>query len=60
MSTDPSALGHPVLAAPAGDDPAAYWRDLPGLFWAFPVEGAKPGATVLLRYGDPSLRGRVG
>jgi hypothetical protein len=60
VSVEPSALGHPVLSAPAGEDAAAYWRDLPPLYWAFPVGDPKPGATVLMQYGDPSLRTSTG
>ncbi len=60
VTVEPDALGHPILTAPAGEDAAAYWRDLPGLYWAFPVDDPKPGATVLMRYGDPSLRTPTG
>jgi hypothetical protein len=35
-------------------------RDLPGMYWHFPVTRAKPGATVLARHGDPRMRNRHG
>ncbi len=60
LSVEPDGLGHPVLTAPAGEDATAYWRDLPALYWAFPVGDPKPGATVLMRYTDPSLRTPTG
>ncbi|MEX0977825.1 MAG: hypothetical protein WDZ48_03180, partial [Pirellulales bacterium] len=33
---------------------------LPGMFWHFPVTRAKPGATVLVRHGDPRMRNAFG
>jgi len=38
----------------------AFWAKLPGLYWVYPAERAKPGATVLLRYRNPSYGGRLG
>jgi hypothetical protein len=32
------------------------WEELPGIYWSFRVRKAKPGATVLFRYSDPSRR----
>jgi hypothetical protein len=33
---------------------------LPGMYWHFPVTRAKPGATVLVRHGDPRMRNSFG
>lgn len=30
------------------------WEELPGIYWAFRVRKAKPGATVLFRHSDPA------
>lgn len=32
------------------------WRMLPGVYWSFPAEGAKPGSRVLIEHSDPTLR----
>jgi hypothetical protein len=60
VSLTREGAGH--LALRVGDDQAAteaFWRTVPGLYWACPVERAKPGATVLLRYRNPSYRQRM-
>lgn len=33
---------------------------MPGMYWHFPVTRAKPGATVLVRHGDPRMRNEFG
>jgi len=38
----------------------AFWAEAPGFYRTFPVEREKPGATVLLRYKNPSYRDRFG
>ena len=39
----------------ADDAPSSRqaWSDFPGVYSFYPVRGAKPGATVLARFGDP-------
>ncbi|MGQ0633126.1 MAG: VWA domain-containing protein [Planctomycetaceae bacterium] len=52
LSRDGLAAGFLQLS----DDPAASagaWRDFPGIFRCFPTDGAKAGATVYARFGDP-------
>jgi len=60
VSVDPTGAAHPILGPPAGTDRAAYWQGLPSLYWVLPVESAKPGATVLLRCGEPGPPRRSG
>jgi hypothetical protein len=36
------------------------WSRLPGLFFSYPVQGEKPGATVLVRHEDPATVGDKG
>lgn len=35
-------------------------KNLPGMFWHFPVTKAKPGATVLAVHADPRMRNEYG
>ncbi len=34
----------------------ARWKSLPGIYWSFPSQEAKPAARVLLQHSDPTLR----
>ncbi|MEX0776882.1 MAG: vWA domain-containing protein [Phycisphaeraceae bacterium] len=38
----------------------AIWESLPGIYWSFPSQRAKPGTMVLLEHPDPALRGADG
>jgi hypothetical protein len=48
---------HPVLRFyPDRQETLQRWETLPGIFWSFPSQGAKPTAQVLLEHSDPTLR----
>lgn len=36
------------------------WESLPGIFWSFPCEQARPTTQVLLEHTDPTLRNSFG
>jgi hypothetical protein len=36
------------------------WTEFPGVYSYYPVRGAKPGASVFARFGDPALAGAGG
>ena len=46
----------------AGDQQAneQILKNLPGMFWHFPVTKAKPGATILAVHADPRMRNEYG
>lgn len=53
----PDGLDHPALQIKDVDDRLeAIWEDLPGVYWSFPVQRAKPGSQVLLEHTDPRLQ----
>ena len=33
------------------------WKSLPGIFWSFPAQEAKPASRALIEHSDPTLRG---
>lgn len=48
---------HPMLSL--STDPRqslALWGSMPGVFWYYPVNGAAPGAQVLIEHADPGLK----
>ncbi|MHC4789280.1 MAG: hypothetical protein ACYS8K_08790, partial [Planctomycetota bacterium] len=47
---------HAITDPGAGIDAVRFWADSPALYWLLPTARAKPGATVLLRGGDPALQ----
>ncbi len=50
------AYSHPALRL--DENPAANrdsWRGVGGIYWHYPVLREKPGATVLMRHGNPSM-----
>ena len=50
---------HPILRfLPTAAESLEVWRRLPGIFWSFPSQAAKPGTRVLLEHSNPSLRTR--
>jgi hypothetical protein len=57
----PRASDHPILRFFEDQDSSIrQWESLPGVYWSFPVESARPAAEVLLEHSDVSLRGRQG
>jgi hypothetical protein len=61
MKVVPASGDHPLLRFfPDREQTVRQWESLPGVFWSFPCEGAKPTAQVLLAHGDPTLRGPAG
>jgi hypothetical protein len=55
MVPDPAAFTHPTVRFHSDPRRARelVWNRLPPLYWFFPVQRAKPGATVLARHEDP-------
>lgn len=48
---------HPIMRFyPDRQETLQRWETLPGIFWSFPSQGAKPTAQVLLEHSDPTLR----
>ncbi len=37
-------------------DSLRIWESLPGIYWSFPADGAKPAARVLIEHSDPTMR----
>jgi len=70
-SPDVATQGWPVVLAEEGADHSIigpgsglsavdFWRGQPGLYWALPTGRAKPGATILLRWANPTMRDSSG
>lgn len=50
-------VGRPIMRFyPEEERSARRWETLPGIFWSFPAEAAKPAARVLVEHSDPTLR----
>jgi hypothetical protein len=47
--------GHPILQVAPAVEVESFWSDMPGLYWVFPVDRPKRGASVLLRCGEDPL-----
>jgi len=50
-------VDHPIMRF--FPDPRAtmeLWNALPGIFWSFPAEAARPGARTLVEHSDDTLR----
>ncbi len=60
IEIEKTAIGHPILKRPGASSGAGFWRDLPGVYWHYPVLREKPVATVLLRHGSPQMRNAYG
>jgi len=65
MSSHPSSwplhipaesVDHPIMNL-SGDNESAIerWAQMPGVFWTYPSDQARPTAKVLLEHSDPSL-----
>lgn len=49
-------VDHPIMTFT--QDPGetlAVWENLPGIYWSFPSQGAKPTTKVLVEHSDPTL-----
>jgi hypothetical protein len=55
MQPEAAALTHPTTRFHSDPRRARelVWERLPPFYWCFPVQKAKPGATVLARHDDP-------
>ncbi len=52
---------HPVLSFYSDRrENLSRWESLPGIFWSFPCEQAKPTTQILLEHTDPTLRNSFG
>jgi hypothetical protein len=55
----PANVDQPVMRFYADTQQSIeQWQLLPGIFWSFPAEDAKPGSRVLIEHSDPTLRKR--
>jgi hypothetical protein len=53
----PANADHPTMRFyPERQETLQRWETLPGIFWSFPSQDAKPTAQVLLEHSDPTLR----
>lgn len=56
-----TSMTHPILAMGAdAAETRLAWRDVPEVFWYFPVRREKPVATVLMRHSGPRMRNNYG
>lgn len=56
VKVHPGSGDHPLLQFfPDRDRTLRQWQALPGVFWSFPTQGARPTAQVLLELSDPTL-----
>jgi hypothetical protein len=57
LKTVPANVDHPVLRFyPEREETLRRWETLPGIFWSFPSNDARPTAQVLVEHSDPTLR----
>ncbi|MCG8587087.1 MAG: VWA domain-containing protein, partial [Pirellulales bacterium] len=57
LRVEPSNADHAIMRfAGEGNDDIDVWNQMPGVFWSFPAESAKPGARALIEHGDPDLQ----
>lgn len=50
-------VDHPVLQlADDSQSNKALWPTMPGVYWSFPLRGAKPASKVIIEHSDPRLR----
>jgi len=53
----PANADHPVMRFyPEREETLRRWETLPGVFWTFPSQDARPTAQVLVEHSDPTLR----
>jgi hypothetical protein len=54
-------IDHPVMRFFSDrQETLQRWETLPGIFWSFPSQDAKPTAQVLMEHSDPTLRSAEG
>lgn len=55
LMAEPSGLDHPVMSF-HGDTARnqAQWKEMPNVFWTFPVASSKPATRTLLKKIDPA------
>jgi hypothetical protein len=57
----PASADHPVLRFyPEREETLRRWETLPGIFWSFPAQDARPTAEILAEHSDPTLRSTFG
>jgi hypothetical protein len=57
LRIDPANADHAIMRfAAEGNDDLDVWNQMPGVYWSFPAESAKPGARILIEHGDPDLQ----
>ncbi len=61
IQIEPEATGHSILRQREGVGSGGdLWRDLPGIYWHYPVLRERLVATVLMRHGNPQMRNAFG
>jgi uncharacterized membrane protein len=56
-----ASLDQPIMRfVPESSQNIEVWKKLPGMYWSFPAQEAKPGARVLLEHADSTLRRAAG
>ena len=56
LRTRGAGADHPMLSlTPDPQNNIALWKDMPGIYWYYPVRGATPGARVLMEHAEPAL-----
>jgi len=59
MRFTPDGMEHPLLQFEKAPQAARRIAEaLPGVYWSYPAQAAKPGATALIVHGDPRLKVR--
>jgi len=57
----PAVANHAILTlSDSPEDNTRIWSELPGIYWHYPVQRAKPVATVFLRHSNPRMRNSDG
>jgi uncharacterized membrane protein len=57
----PANADHPVMQFyPEREETLRRWETLPGIFWSFPSQDARPTAQVLVEHSDPTIRSALG
>lgn len=57
----PANSDHPVMQFyPEREETLRRWETLPGIYWSFPAQDARPTAQVLVEHSDPTLHNTFG
>jgi hypothetical protein len=57
LKVAPTGMDHPVMTFFSDrEQTLRRWETLPGIYWSFPSQEAKPTAQVLVEHSDPTLR----